>query len=136
MYIYEMTCEITCLQNEPQSLDFLQALFVHSLMEENIKSYNLWRLHCLILTNFWYDERRHILKLVQLLLSTFLDVCGNYDTKCKLSHRTCAVFTIVPDRKNVQGHTYCKQSWHGLYIPSSFPSSVKQNNHKHLCNNL
>ena len=54
---------------KPQSLDFLQARFVHSSMEGNIKSYILWRLHCLILINFWYDERGHISKLVQLLLS-------------------------------------------------------------------
>ena len=54
---------------EPQSLDFLQARFVHSSMEENITSYIIWRLHCLILINFWYDERGHISKLVKLLLS-------------------------------------------------------------------
>ena len=42
---------------EPQSLDFLQARFVYSLMEENIKYYILCRLHCLSLINFWYDER-------------------------------------------------------------------------------
>ena len=54
---------------EPPSLDFLQAWFVHSSMEENIKSYILWRLHCLILINFWYDERGHISKLDRLLLS-------------------------------------------------------------------
>ena len=42
---------------EPQSPDFLQARFVLSLMEENIKCYISWRLHCLVLINFWYDER-------------------------------------------------------------------------------
>ena len=54
---------------EPMSLDFLQARFVHSQMEENIKSYILRRLHCLIPINFCYDQRGHISKLVQLLLS-------------------------------------------------------------------
>ena len=53
---------------ETQSLDFLQACFVYSSMEENIKSYILWRLHCLILINFWYDEKGNISKLDQLLL--------------------------------------------------------------------
>ena len=47
---------------KPQTLDFLQAWFVHSSMEENMKSYMLWRLHCLILINFWYDERGPHLK--------------------------------------------------------------------------
>ena len=60
------------------------------------KSNILWRYHCLIFINFWYDERGHISKLVQPLLSQLLGLCGNYDTKCKLSHRTSAVFCL-PD---------------------------------------
>ena len=84
------------------------------IMEENIKSYILWRLHCLILINFGYDERGHISKLEQLLLSQFLDLCGNYNTKYKLSHMTCAVSCLPEYPNNVQGHTYCKQSLHGL----------------------
>ena len=53
---------------EPPSLDVLQTQFVNSSMEENIKSYILWRLHCQIFINFGYDERVQISKLVQLLL--------------------------------------------------------------------
>ena len=35
------------------SLNFVQARFVHSSMEKNIKSYNLCRLHCLILIKLY-----------------------------------------------------------------------------------
>ena len=45
------------LTKEPQSMEFLWAWFVHSPMEENIKSYILWRLYCPIFVNFWFDER-------------------------------------------------------------------------------
>ena len=42
--------------------------------------------------------------------------CGHYDTKCHLSHRTSVVSCLPEYSKNVQGHTYCKQGSHGLYI--------------------
>ena len=43
-------------------------------------------------------------------------LCGNYDTKCQLFHRTSVVSCLPEFSKNVQSHTYCKQSSHGLYI--------------------
>ena len=45
--IDDVTCDITCLQKSHRAFDFLQARFVHSSMKENIKSYILWKLHCL-----------------------------------------------------------------------------------------
>ena len=56
----------------------------------------------------------HIYKLAQLLLSQLCDLCGNYDIKCQLSHWTSAVSCLPEYSKNAQGHTYCKQSSHGL----------------------
>ena len=97
----DVTCDITMFKKEPQG-DFLQAWLVRSLMEENIKSYILWRLHCLILIDFWYMEGKGAhLKIWQLFI-LFLDLCENYDTKCQLSHnKTCAVLCLPEYSKMV-----------------------------------
>ena len=72
---------------DPQSLDFLQARFVHSSMKENIKSYILWRVHCLILVNFLYDERGTSQNLSNFYFHNswfYVEIM----TLCQLSHRT------------------------------------------------
>ena len=97
---------------EPQSLDFLQARFIHSLMEENITSYILWRLHCLIPINFWYDERGH--KTCPAFTFITLGFMWKLWHKILTYHRTSAVSCLPEYPKNAQGHTYCRQSSHGL----------------------
>ncbi len=87
MSIDHVTCHM--FTKEPQSLDLIQAKLVHSSRKEYNKSYVLWRLHCLIFLNLWYEERGNISKAVQLLLLQVLNLCENYDTKCKISHMAC-----------------------------------------------
>ena len=78
--------DVTVTSYIQKSLNFLQARFEHSSMEEIIKSFFkfLWRSHCQTVATFLSDERVHILKLVQpavYFYTKLLDVCGSNDTK-------------------------------------------------------
>ena len=66
MYHYTVCslCDLFTFKNKTTEPGFLQAQFVHSSMEDDIKFYILWRLIRLIFINFWNEEIGHLSKLV------------------------------------------------------------------------
>ncbi len=71
--------------------------FVHIPMEENINS--LWRLHRPIVINFWYEERRHISKLIQLLVFNNSWILGLRGNSARWRNGQCSV---SPARKALE----------------------------------
>ena len=99
----------------------MQARFVHSSMEENIKSYILWRLQCLILINFWYDERGTSKNLISFSIRSIrYGYFILYVFRCKsLGYGTFSDFGNFQNMLCIRRHTFTRRNamiWQAHYF--------------------
>ena len=96
------------LTKEPKSLDFLQASFIHSSMDENIKSNTLE----IALSDFYRYKKggSYISKLARLLFvsNPWIDV-AIMTPKRKLSQNMTTITCLPKRQRNIQDQSFCKQ---------------------------
>ncbi len=78
------TCDITYLQNLPQIV-----------CTAYWKKTNKWTFHYLVFINFWYEERGHIWKFVQLLFTTLEFLCKLWHKMINVQYDQCSIWTAT-----------------------------------------